>query len=301
MFKNKKFELYLLKNRIPGVAIAVAMAVIMVVMAGRFELFNRLNSKSYRTLDEIENISELHGSDVKITVDRADYLGYDYFVDSERQGSYYICQQAGRYAILLLKSKDDVVLNYAIKGRMVAGGDEYSSIVDGITADMGITSDQLESRLYPMIISEVDFPGIYYNMMLLVLILAVLWAVYIMARCIYEVCRPWKISRINAALGKNADRQTIQDIDSQLRHELYYDQYGVAITDKYFVCHGMWHTDVVALETIESFKKLRTSSNIGSGKKKIYKLLMVDVDGVTYEQDFRSEKDIDEALSYLSA
>lgn len=62
----------------------------------------------------------------------------------------------------------------------------------------------------------------------------------------------------------------------------------------------MWHTDVVALDNIETFKKLRTSSNIGSGKKKIYKLLMVDVDGVTYEQDFRSEKDINEALSYLS-
>lgn len=62
----------------------------------------------------------------------------------------------------------------------------------------------------------------------------------------------------------------------------------------------MWRTDVVALDNIETFKKLRTSSNIGSGKKKIYKLLMVDVDGVTYEQDFRSEKDINEALSYLS-
>ena len=300
MFKNKKFECYLLKNRIPGVVLAVLMTVFMLMMAGRFELLNRLDSKTYRTLNEIESISNPYGSDVKITVDRADYLGYDYFVDSERQGSYYICQQDGRYAILLLKSNDDVVLNYTIKGRMISGGSEYSSIIDGITSDMGIAAAQLETRMYPLIISEVDFPRIYYNMMLLVLIVTVLWSVYVIVRCIYEVSCPWKVRSVRDVLGKRADRQTIRDIDSQLRYEMYYEQYGIAITDKYFVCHGMWHTDVVALDNIETFKKLRTSSNIGSGKKKIYKLLMVDVDGVTYEQDFRSEKDINEALSYLS-
>ena len=183
---------------------------------------------------------------------------------------------------------------------MISGGSEYSSIIDGITSDMGIAAAQLETRMYPLIISEVDFPRIYYNMMLLVLIVTVLWSVYVIVRCIYEVSCPWKVRSVKDVLGKRADRQTIRDIDSQLRYEMYYDQYGIAITDKYFVCHGMWHTDVVALDNIETFKKLRTSSNIGSGKKKIYKLLMVDVDGVTYEQDFRSEKDINEALSYLS-
>lgn len=235
MFKNKKFECYLLKNRIPGVVLAVLMTVFMLMMAGRFELLNRLDSKTYRTLNEIESISNPYGSDVKITVDRADYLGYDYFVDSERQGSYYICQQDGRYAILLLKSNDDVVLNYTIKGRMISGGSEYSSIIDGITSDMGIAAAQLETRMYPLIISEVDFPRIYYNMMLLVLIVTVLWSVYVIVRCIYEVSCPWKVRSVRDVLGKRADRQTIRDIDSQLRYEMYYDQYGIAITDKYFV------------------------------------------------------------------
>lgn len=298
MLKNKKFEGYLLKNRIPGVLLAVLMAVFMILMAGKFELLNRLNSKSYRTLEEIENISDPYGNDVKITVDRADYLGYDYFVDSERQGGYYICQQNGRYAILLLKSNDEVVLNYTVKGRMIAGGDEYSAIIEGITKDMGIPASQLETRMYPLIISEVDFPRIYYNMMLLVLVLTVLWAVYVLIRCVYDVSCPWRVHRVRDALGKKAGKDTIRDIDAQLRYNLYYDQYGIAITDKYFVCHGIWHTDVVALDSIETFKKLRTSSNIGVNKK-VYKLLMVDVDGVTYEQNFRSERELDEALTYL--
>ncbi|MFR5027782.1 MAG: hypothetical protein ACLTDF_02525 [Coprococcus sp.] len=41
-------------------------------------------------------------------------------------------------------------------------------------------------------------------------------------------------------------------------------------------------------------QEAQASSNIGSGKKKIYSF-MVDVDGVTYEQDL-FEKDINEAL-----
>ena len=175
----------------------------------------------------------------------------------------------------------------------------YISIVDGLAQDMGIPSQQLESKVYPLIISEVDFPRIYYNMMLLVLVLTALWALYNIVRCIYSVCCPWKVSGMQVVSGGKADRNTVRDIDEQLRYNLYYDQDGIAITDKYLVYHGTWHTDVVELSTIETFKKLRTSANIGPADKKIYKLLMVDVDGVTYEQDFKTEAAIDEALSYL--
>ena len=80
----------------------------------------------------------------------------------------YYCQQDGRYAILLIRSNEDVLLNYTLRGRVVSADDVYTSIVDGLAQDMGIPSQQLESKVYPLIISEVDFPRIYYNMMLLV-------------------------------------------------------------------------------------------------------------------------------------
>ena len=136
-------------------------------------------------------------------------------------------------------------------------------------------------------------------MMLLVLVLTAMWALYNIVRCIYSVCCPWKVSGMQVVSGGKSDRNTVRDIDEQLRYNLYYDQDCIAITDKYLVYHGTWHTDVVELSTIETFKKLRTSANIGPADKKIYKLLMVDVDGVTYEQDFKTEAAIDEALSYL--
>ena len=51
--------------------------------------------------------------------------------------------------------------------------------------------------------------------------------------------------------------------------------------------------------SLHSQHRKGASANIGPADKKIYKLLMVDVDGVTYEQDFKTEAAIDEALSYL--
>ena len=276
MLKNKKFEGYILRNRIVGVVVSLILVSVMIYMACHFSLIDRMNTRTYRTLADIENIDNLGENDVSITIERADYLGYDYYEDSERIGGYYYCQQDGRYAILLLTSSDEVVLNYTVRGRLISGSSEYDDILDGLAQDIGISRRQIECRIYPHIISEVDFPRIYYNL----------------------VC-PWKTARLRSALGSRTDRNTIRDIDNQLRYNLYYDQDGVAITDSYFVYHGMWHTDVVRLDSIETFKKLRTSSNIGVGSKRIYKLIMVDVDGVTYEQNFKSEASLDEALSYL--
>lgn len=297
--KNRKFESYILKNRIPGIILSLIMVGCMIIMAWHFSLPDRIRSRTYRSIADVESRANPNDRDVTITVDRADYIGYDYYVDSERQDRYYYCQQDGRYAILLIRSNEDVLLNYTLRGRVVSADDEYTSIVDGLAQDMGIPSQQLESKVYPLIISEVDFPRIYYNMMLLVLVLTALWALYNIVRCIYSVCCPWKVSGMQVVSGGKADRNTVRDIDEQLRYNLYYDQDGIAITDKYLVYHGTWHTDVVELSTIETFKKLRTSANIGPADKKIYKLLMVDVDGVTYEQDFKTEAAIDEALSYL--
>ena len=297
--KNRKFESYILKNRIPGIILSLIMVGCMIIMAWHFSLPDRIRSRT-RTISQTGgrrlgpwNRLRMRASACWAEPERGVEKGV------ERQGRYYYCQQDGRYAILLIRSNEDVLLNYTLRGRVVSADDVYTSIVDGLAQDMGIPSQQLESKVYPLIISEVDFPRIYYNMMLLVLVLTALWALYNIVRCIYSVCCPWKVSGMQVVSGGKADRNTVRDIDEQLRYNLYYDQDGIAITDKYLVYHGTWHTDVVELSTIETFKKLRTSANIGPADKKIYKLLMVDVDGVTYEQDLKTEAAIDEALSYL--
>ena len=299
MLKNKKFECYLLKNKIPGMVISLIMVAVMLFMAGYFDLKDRIRTNVCRDMSQVEVQKDNSDVDISITVERADYLGYDTYEDLEKQGRYYYVQQDGKFAIMLLNSNEDVLLNHTVRGRILPADSTYDKIVEGLAADIGISTQQLRSSMYDFVISEIDFPKAYYNMMLMVLALVCLWCIYVIIWSLHTVCCPWKTAHVRETLGKQVDRMVIRDIDEQLRYHMYYDQDKIAITDKYFVYHGMWHTDVVALRNIEAFKKLRTSSNIGVGNKRIYKLLMVDVDGVTYEQNFKTEDALDEALSYL--
>ena len=83
--KNRKFESYILKNRIPGIILSLIMVGCMIIMAWHFSLPDRIRSRTYRSIADIESRANPNDRDVTITVDRADYIGYDYYVDSERQ------------------------------------------------------------------------------------------------------------------------------------------------------------------------------------------------------------------------
>ena len=91
--KNRKFESYILKNRIPGIILSLIMVGCMIIMAWHFSLPDRIRSRTYRSIADVESRANPNDRDVTITVDRADYIGYDYYVDSERQGRYYYCHQ----------------------------------------------------------------------------------------------------------------------------------------------------------------------------------------------------------------
>lgn len=298
MFKNKRFEIYLLKNRITGLALSLVIAAAFILMAFHVELADRLVAKTYHSMDEIESANETGDADVTITIDRADYMGYDSYDGATRQGSYYYCEENGRFAVLLLESDEDVLLGYTVRGRVLQADEDYEQIASQLAKDIGLTAGQLEKSMYSFVISEIDFPRMYYIVLLAALIGAVLLLAWNIVGCVRCMLCPWKQVQVRTLLGNDADPGRIKDIDSQLRYNVRFDREGVTVTDSYFLYHSIRHTDVVMLDRIEAYRKLRTSPNIGPDRK-VYKLLMTDVDGVTYEQNFKTEQALDEALSCL--
>ena len=90
MLKNKKFEGYILRNRIVGVVVSLILVSVMIYMACHFSLIDRMNTRTYRTLADIENIDNLGENDVSITIERADYLT----IVSRMADTRYCCLQA---------------------------------------------------------------------------------------------------------------------------------------------------------------------------------------------------------------
>lgn len=296
--KNRQFECYLLKNRIWGIAAAVAMTVVVILMAADVSLFDRFGSDEMDSFAAVYEDAGGSDADVVITIARADYTGYDYYEDSERKGRYYYIQENGRFAIALIDSNEDVLINYTMRGRVLTDDALYDDIVESLANDMCVDKGQLESVTYAMIVSELDYPRIYYNLMLMVFIAVILWMVYVIGESIYVITHPWTHPGANIIDGRRSDKSTIRDIDAELAGSRRYEQDGVVITDSYLVCHSLFGTDAVAIDSIESFKKLKTTSNTDNDKP-LFKLVLSDVDGQTYEQDFRTERALDEALTYL--
>ena len=66
MLKNKKFECYLLKNKIPGMVISLIMVAVMLFMAGYFDLKDRIRTNVCRDMSQVE--VQKDNSDVDISI-----------------------------------------------------------------------------------------------------------------------------------------------------------------------------------------------------------------------------------------
>ena len=53
--KNRKFESYILKNRIPGIILSLIMVGCMIIMAWHFSLPDRIRSRTYRSIADVES------------------------------------------------------------------------------------------------------------------------------------------------------------------------------------------------------------------------------------------------------
>jgi uncharacterized membrane protein len=297
MFKHKKFEVYLLKNRLTGLVISFVLLAVTVLLAARVNLLQNVRIKDVRSVDEIATATDAPRENVRINIERANFAGFESYDNSELQGRYYYSEQDGKFLILLLNSDEDVVVNYTAKARVISGGDTYEEIVQGLADSMDISTQQMKAHTFGIIIDEVGYQGLYYKLILAMLILMVIVFGVNLFLCIYYMIYPWKEHQLADSLGKDATKATIEDIDRELVSNIFYNQEGVTITDSYFISHTWRHTGVLPISRVETFKKLKTSANFGN--KPVFKLIMVDESGDSYEQNFKSEQAVDEVLSFL--
>ena len=70
--KNRKIECYILKIRIHGIILSLIIVGCMIIMAWHFSLQERIRSRTYRSIADVESRANPNDRDVTITVDRAD-------------------------------------------------------------------------------------------------------------------------------------------------------------------------------------------------------------------------------------
>lgn len=299
MFKNRRFDLYLLKNTILSMLPALAVLVAMMAIISHFEIANKFTFEYADGPDALQRIYDRQVYNVKLHVDRADYLGYDYYLDDDMAGRYYYSFIDGKCIILLIDSKEDVILDYTVKGLIKSDSALYQYLLAQCASDMGIDVEQLQNAAYGYVISEVDYPELFYGIVQIVILIVICIIIITLLEGIYRIILPWKTPSVKAINGVANGKLVVKDLNKQLKECLLLKQKDILVTEKYLIAPSAFRTDVILIDHIEVLSKHMERKHGIFGSKDVYKLIISDSEDMFYEQEFENEQMIDEIIPLL--
>lgn len=299
MYKNRRFDLYLLKNTVLSMLPAMVVLVAMMAMMYHFEIAKKFTFEYADGPDELQRIYAEEVYNVKLHVDRADYLGYEYYLDDNLAGRYYYSFIDGKCIIFLIDSKEDVILDYTVKGMIKADTAIYQYLISQCADDMGIDVEQLQNVTYDYVISEVDYPEFFYGIVQLVIFVVICIIIITILEGIYRILFPWKTPSVKSINGVANGRLVVKDLNNQLKNCLLLKQKNILVTEKYLVAPSVFHTDVIMIDNIEVLSKHMERKRSFGRSRDVYKLIISDSEDMFYEQEFENEQMIDEIIPLL--
>ncbi|MGN0396352.1 MAG: hypothetical protein ACI4EF_13395 [Coprococcus sp.] len=300
MYKNKRFDLYLLKNTLMSILPALIVIIVMMILITHFNISERLSFEYLGSPAALDSSYEKRTYNVCFHIDRADYMGYDYYLDDKLAGRYYYAFIDGRCMVFLIDSRDDVILDYDVKGVVKADTALYQYLISQCALDMGIDTEQFQKVTYDYVISEVDYPKVFYEIIRLVIILILLISMIIVLEGIYHIIFPWKTRSVKSINGVANGKLVVKDLNNQLRDKLLLKQKDIIVTEKYLVAPSLFHTDVILIDHIEVLSKhMERKKHLLLKNRDIYKLIISDSEDMFYEQEFENEQLIDEVIPLL--
>lgn len=301
MFQYRRLDLLLLKNT--AMTVLPALIILTVILCGisYFKLFQNLEFEKIDTLHQLDVAYEDNIRNVELTLDRADYLGYDYYLDGKKNGRYYYSFMDDKCLILLIKSDEDVLLDYTVKGRMKLDNTLYDYILGQCAEDMGITTEQLKSVTYDYVISEAEYPAAFSKIIKVAVIFVIGISLFTVFEGIIWIFLPWRHPQIKNTHGIGEPKLAVRDINRQMHDALMLKQGNVMVTRKYLIVSSLFKTDIIRLRDIEviSKHKERKRSFPWIHGKDVYKLIISNSGDMFYECEFPNEALVDEILPLL--
>lgn len=139
------------------------------------------------SMEAPEELTSYYESDkllVELSFDILHYTGIDYFQDNTKLGSYYYYEIPdggtdgqlfkNRYILVLIKTTtgQEALKDYHCRCRIFDGGERMETVLSALSSVGGIRYTDMEQMFQPLILSEVDYPGIFITATYLFLVLA---------------------------------------------------------------------------------------------------------------------------------
>lgn len=302
MFRYKKLELLLLKNTVMSVLPMVLLLIAILCGMSWFHVFEHLRLADIDTVDQLEAMKENHVSNAEMTLERADCLGYDYYLDGKKSGSYYYSFMDDTCVIFLIDSTEEVLTDYKVRGKVMYDNTLYHYILEQCAKDMDMTSEQLQNFTYAYVISEIDYPALLNDIMKLALIFMITVTVLFVIEAAVWTLMPWRNPQIRKIYGVSSDpKYLVADINKQLSDSLRFQQGNVSITKRYLIVSSLFKTDIIRIRDIGVVSKHKEGkrSFLFRNSQPVYKLIISNSASLFYEYEFTDEAFVDAIIPYI--
>lgn len=289
----------LLKNTIAILIPAIIIFGIVLTVTIKYPILYRNTCHTVNSLEEMQEWYGRHCYNVQYNVTQLKYTGYDYYENEVQIGAYYYTFVEDQCLFVLVKTKqpEPVIESKNIRGKILRDSAHLEAMIDEFVADTGLEKEAFLSIVYPVMLSEVDYPLFETMLVWLLIIVPYMISIVTIFLCIAWIIRPYKhpSTKVFSDFG---DRQLVyQEIKSQLKWENVIHNYHYYFTKEYLILSNWFTTDFVRIDFIRYISKHVVST--ANGKSQIYRLTMSNPEKMFFEKDFKLEVCADEIMEEL--
>lgn len=295
--KIPKLNWLLFKNTVAMLIPAVIVFGIVAFIILKYPILYHNTCHTVESLDDMKSWYEKRCYIVRYNDLELKYTGYDYYENDKRLGAYYYSFIDDECLFVLVKTHnpEPILKNESICGRMMSDSAHLGAMIELFVTDTGLDKESFSSVVYPIMISEIDYP---LRKMLLIWVFII--TPFVISLSFIVMAFTWVIRPFThpstKKLAEIGDRFLVyQELNSQLQREDVVHNYHYYFTENYLILNNLFTTDFIRIDFIRYISKHITMR----GKRQIYRITMSNPEKMFFEKDFRLEKCADEIMEEL--
>ena len=295
----RRLNWILFRNTVAMLVPAVLVLVLVLAIVVHYPIIYKMTTHSVENLNEISGWYQNNSNNVVIEIPVMKYTGYDYYENGKRTGAYYYAFQENECIFFLIKTKnpDPVLNNTRVRGTILGESANFEAMKNEFAKELERDYDAFNEVVYPLMISEIDYPYMKIMLMWLLLIIPYIMSIMTILLSIYWTIWPDRHPSTRS-LKEFGDRRLVyEEIRSQLGKRLVKHHYNYYITDEYLVISNWRTTDFIRIDYIKYISKHVITKM--HGRKQVYRLTMSNPEKMFYEHDFKLESCADEIMEAL--
>lgn len=251
------------------------------------------------SLEEMQEWYERKCYNVRYTASELKYTGYDYYANGKRIGAYYYSFVGNKCLFVLVHTKEPqpVILNKNIKGRLLFASVYGEAMLDEFADDIGFEKEEFQSIVYPLMLSEIDYPLSEMIVIWVLIILPCAVSITMVILAIGWILRPY-MHPSTKELKEYGDRRLIyQEIRRQMKQADVIHKENYYFTEDYLIISHWFDTDFIRIDQIQYISK--HAVNLKKRKDPVYRLTMSNDKRIHFERNFRSEESVDTLMAEM--